>query len=264
MSVSSTLSLGKRRKATRDSNRNGMGNKRRRFLTLENLEGRSLLAMLVADVLQGTANTAVSGTVYEDVNSNGVRDGGENGVAGWTVYLDLDNSGTLNSDAAGTLEPSAVTNGDGDYSINRLVPNTYRVSEVVQSGWTATAPVSQDVIVTQGQSTQADFFNFSGGDIVGTVWNDLDQDSIRATDPVSADFTEPGLAGWTVFLDLDNDRMLGAGEPSTVTAADGSYSFVGLPPDDYEVTEVLPAGWDVPSRFDIRHLRRLVNNVDAR
>ncbi|QDU26633.1 Serine-aspartate repeat-containing protein D precursor [Anatilimnocola aggregata] len=233
-------------------------NKRRRFLSLENLEGRSLLAMLVADVLQGTANTAVSGTVYEDVNSNGVRDGGENGIAGWTVYLDLDNSGTLNNDAAGTQEPSAVTNVDGDYRINRLVPNTYRVGEVVQSGWTATAPVSQDVIVTQGQSTQADFFNFSGGDIVGTVWNDLDQDSIRATDPVSGAFTEPGLVGWTVFLDLDNDRALGAGEPATVTAADGSYSFVGLPPDDYEVTEVLPAGWDVPSRFDIRQTASVV------
>jgi hypothetical protein len=252
----SSLMAGKRRNRTSRSKTGNM--QRKRFLTLENLEGRSLLAMLVADVLQGTPNTAVNGTVYEDVNSNGVRDGGENGVAGWTVYLDLDNSGTLNSDSAGTLEPSAVTNGDGDYSINRLVPNTYRVSEVVQSGWTATAPVSQDVIVTQGQSTQADFFNFSGGDIVGTVWNDLDQDSIRATDPVSADFTEPGLAGWTVFLDLDNDRVLGAGEPSTVTAADGSYSFVGLPPDDYEVTEVLPAGWDVPSRFDIRQTASVV------
>lgn len=231
---------------------------RRRFLTLENLEGRSLLAMLVADVLQGTSNTDVSGTVYEDVNSNGVRDGGENGIGGWTVYLDLDNSGTLNNDAAGTQEPSAVTNGDGDYRINRLVPNTYRVGEVVQSGWTATAPVSQDVIVTQGQSTQADFFNFSGGDIEGTVWNDLNQDSIRATDPVSGEFTEPGLAGWTVFLDLDNDGLPGASEPSTVTSADGSYSFVGLPPNDYEVTEVLPAGWDVPSRFDIRQTASVV------
>lgn len=259
MSVSSALSLGNRRKTNHNSNRSGTGNsQRRRFLTLENLEGRSLLAMLVADVLQGTANTDVSGTVYEDVNSNGVRDGGENGIAGWTVYLDLDNSGTLSNDAAGTQEPLAVTNGDGDYRINRLVPNTYRVGQVVQSGWTATAPVTQDVIVTQGRSTQADFFNFSGGDIVGTVWNDLDQDSVRATDSVTGEFTEPSLAGWTIYLDLDNDRALGGGEPSTVTAADGSYSFLGLPPNDYEVTEVLPPGWDVPSRFDIRQTASVV------
>ncbi len=182
----------------------------------------------------------------------GPRDIEQNGVAGWTVYLDLDNSGTLNNDAAGTAEPSAVTNRDGFYSINRLVPNTYRVGGVMQSGWTATAPVLQDVIVTAGRSTRSDFFNFSGGDIVGTVWNDLNQDNIRATDPTSGTFTEPGLAGWTVFLDLNNDRLPGVDEPATIAAADGSYSFVGLPPGDYELTEVLPTGWDVPSRFDIR------------
>lgn len=112
--------------------------------------------------------------------------------------------------------------------------------------------------MTQGRSTQADFFSFSGGDIVGTVWNDLNQDSVRATDPDSGEFTEPGLAGWTIFLDLDDDRALGVGEPSTITAADGSYSFIGLPPNDYEVTEILPAGWDVPSRFDIRQTASVV------
>ena len=83
------------------------------------------------------------------------------------------NSGTLNTDAVGTLEPSAITNVDGDYVINHLVPGNYRVAEVVPTGWTPTSPVSQDVIVVQGQDTKADFFNFSGGDIVGTVWNDL-------------------------------------------------------------------------------------------
>lgn len=259
MNALSSLSQASSRKSRRVWKSNGTGNhQRRRFLSLENLEGRSLLAMLVADVVRGTSNTGVSGTVYEDVNSNGVRDGGENGVAGWTVYLDLDNSGTLNRDAAGTLEPSGVTNRDGFYSINRLVPNTYRVGEVMQAGWTATAPVSQDVIVAAGRSTKADFFNFSGGDIIGTVWNDLNQDSVRAIDPVSGAFTDPGLAGWTVFLDVNNDRLPGAGEPATVTAADGSYSFVGLPPGDYEVTEVLPTGWDVPSRFDIRQTAAVV------
>lgn len=264
MNALSPLSLPGSRKNRRNSNSRGAGkHQRRRFLSLENLEGRSLLAMLVADVVRGTSNTGVSGTVYEDVNSNGVRDGGENGVAGWTVYLDLDNSGTLNNDAAGTPEPSAVTNRDGSYSINRLVPNTYRVGEVMQTGWTATAPVSQDVIVTAGRSTKADFFNFSGGDIAGTVWNDLNQDSVRATDPVSGSFTDPGLAGWTVFLDLNNDRLPGADEPATITAADGSYSFVGLPPGDYEVTEVLPTGWDVPSRFDIRQTAAVVARQQA-
>ena len=110
-----------------------------RSATVEPLEPRTMLtAPLVADVLQGNAGTTVFGTVYEDLDSNGVKTPGENGVSGWTVYLDLDNSGTLNNDAAGEPEPSAVTNVDGDYVISHLIPGTYRVSEVVQSGWTPT------------------------------------------------------------------------------------------------------------------------------
>ncbi|MDB5389865.1 MAG: Cna domain protein, partial [Planctomycetaceae bacterium] len=207
---------------------------------------------MVSDVLKGTAGTAVVGTVYDDLDSNGVKSPGENGVSGFIVYLDLDNSGTLNTDAAGTPEPSAVTNVDGDYVINHLIPGNYRVSEVVPTGWTPTAPVSQDVLVLNDKETKADFFNFSGGDIAGTVWNDLNGDGVRAKDPGTGTFTDPGLANWTVFLDLNNDRSPNPGEPTTLTAANGGYSFANLPAGDYEVTEVLPAGWDVSLGFDTR------------
>lgn len=218
------------------------------------LEDRRMLAgALVSDVLSGTAGTAVSGTVYEDLNSNGVKDAGDNGIAGWTVYLDLDGSGTLNTDSAGTMEPSAITNVDGDYSISHLVAGNYRVSEEVQPGWSPTALVSQDVSVVNDRETKnVDFFNFAGGDIVGAVWNDLDGRGTRDTDPATGAFTDPGLAGWMVFLDLDNSTTLDAGEPSTLTDANGNYAFHNLPSGDYEVTEVLPSGWDVTRRGDVR------------
>jgi len=216
------------------------------------LESRLVLTAMVADVLAGTADTAVVGTVYEDLNSNAIRDNGENGLTGWTVYLDLDNSGTLNTDPVGTLEPSAITDQDGDFVINHLVPGNYRVAEVLPSGWVPTSPASQDVTVVQGQDTLANFFNFSGGDIVGTVWNDLNlpPDGIRDGSPGA--YTEPGLANWTVFLDLNDDRAWDPSEPSTLTGADGTYAFTNLPPGDYEVTEILPPGWEVSPTFDIR------------
>ncbi len=226
---------------------------RRRFLTMENLEGRSLLATLVADVMTGTANTSIGGTVYEDLNSNGIKDNGENGVKNWTVFLDLDQSGTLNADANGTMEPSVITNIDGAYSIKGMIPGNYRVGQVIQAGWTPTSPESQDVTAIKDKATKSvNFFNFSGGDIVGTVWNDLNADGVRAVDGSGA-YTDPGLSGWTMFLDLNNDGALDPTEPSTVTGADGSYSFSSLPPGDYEVTEIKPAGWDVsPGKFDIK------------
>ncbi len=209
------------------------------------------MAVLVSDALSGPKDTTISGTVYEDVNSNGMRDNGENGIAGWRVYLDLDNSGTLNNDAVGTEEPSAVTNIDGDYVIGNsltgfLKPFTYRVSEVLQAGWSSTGLVSRDVVVTAGnESKRTDFFNFAGGEIVGTVFNDLDGDKVRSVDPATGDL-EPGLAGWTVFLDLDGNKnpTPDPADRTTITDSNGFYSFTGLPPNEYEVFEVVPAGWE--------------------
>ena len=225
-------------------------------MATESLEVRTLLSPLVASVLAGTAATAVTGTVYEDLDSNGIKSDGENGVGGWVVYLDLDNSGTHNNDAAGTEEPSSTTNGDGDYSIDHLMPGNYRVAEVVQPGWSSTATVSRDVVVEADQETQkVDFFNFAGGDIVGTVWNDLDDDGVLGTDPV----TDPGLANWTVYLDLNDSMGPDPGEPTTLTDANGTYAFRNLPAGDYEVTEVLPDGWDVAKHGgDVRHTAAVV------
>jgi len=208
------------------------------------------MAVLVADALSGTADTMISGTVYEDVDSNGVKNGGENGIPGWTVYLDLDNSGTLNTDAAGTLEPSAVTNADGDYLIRFLKPSTYRVAEVLQDGWTPTGPVSQDVVVGVDKEVKVDFFNFAGGAIVGTVWNDLNDNGTRDVDASSGEFSEPGLANWTIYLDMDDSGTQEPSEPSTLTDENGNYSFTNLPPDQYKVTEVVPADWEVAKGFD--------------
>lgn len=83
-------------------------------------------------------------------------------------------------------------------------------------------------------------------EIHGSKWNDYDGDGVR-------DANEPGIAGVTVFLDLNRNGILDANEPSTVTASDdpatpnvdesGRYQFVGLTPGTYCVGEVVPQGW---------------------
>src|SRR5690606_19318153 len=91
------------------------GSLRRRALRstgFESLEQRALLGALVSDALSGAADTRIGGTVHNDLDGNGVRNAGEDGVQGWTDYLDLDHSGTCNTDAVGDTEPSAVTNVD--------------------------------------------------------------------------------------------------------------------------------------------------------
>jgi|GEM_PF-2736966 len=69
----------------------------------------------------------------------------------------------------------------------------------------------------------------------------------------SGQFTEPGMAGVTIYLDLNNNGVKDANEPSTVTAADnpatkgvdeaGSYTFTGLAAGKYVVREVVPSGY---------------------
>jgi len=173
--------------------------------------------------------SAIVGNVYDDADASGNKTGGDIELELWTVFLDLDNSGTLNNQTDGTPEPSAETGTNGEYAINAVLPGLYRVTEVVQAGWTPTAPASQYVTVITGEDSVADFFNFAGGNIVGTVRNEADG---------------TGLAGWTVFLDLSNDGNIDPDEPVTVTDALGQYSFSDLPAQDYEVTEILPDGWD--------------------
>jgi hypothetical protein len=51
------------------------------------------------------------------------------------------------------------------------------------------------------------------------------------------------LAGTTIYVDLDQDGVLDPGEPSAVTAPDGSYTIGGLDPGTYQVREVVPPGY---------------------
>jgi hypothetical protein len=96
---------------------------RHRRLQAERLEDRQLLA-------------TISGAVFNDLNANGLKDGGESGQSGWTVYLDADGNGQL-----GTGEITATTDGNGSYSFNGLAAGNYTVAEVQQPGWQQTTPV---------------------------------------------------------------------------------------------------------------------------
>ena len=190
---------------------NSARKRQRRRLALESLEFRSLLA------------TEIFGTVYEDVDQSGTKTDSDNGLQGWTVYLDLNKDGALSSG-----EPSAVTNVDGDYSITGIAAGSYRVAEVLQDGWKPISAVSKDVSVEADKKTRADFFVFGGGDITGILWSDLDNDGTRTTDPTTGEFIDPPLPGWTVFLDLNNNLSFDAAEPSVSTDDAGGYRFSDL------------------------------------
>lgn len=77
---------------------------------------------------------SISGAKFNDLNGNGSRNE-EPGLAQWTIYLDSNDNGVLDSG-----EPSTTTDTSGNYSFTDLASGTYNVREVQQGGWTQTMP----------------------------------------------------------------------------------------------------------------------------
>jgi hypothetical protein len=164
----------------------------------------------------------ISGTKYNDLNGNGAKDGGEPGLAGWTINV----SGGNYYGAT-----SAVTDVNGDYSIDSVFTGTHTVTEVALPGWTQTsaaiAPISGisgNLVTTTGKN----FGNFDLSDISGLVYRDYNGNGVK--DP--EDVVMPGV---TITLV----------EKALADVTDGSgYSFTGVLTTD-SVAITVPGGFVV-------------------
>ncbi len=170
-------------------------------------------------------NIAISGRKFEDENGDG--DGtGDSGLGGWTIFLDANNNGALDAG-----ETNTTTAADGSYGFTNLGPGTYRVREVNQAGWTQTTANPADISATSGANVaNVNFGNFQLVTISGQKFNDLDGNGQK-------DAGEPGLPDWTIQLDI------GGVDQYATTDANGNYSFSGVGPGDYQLSEVQQFGW---------------------
>ncbi|WP_287742004.1 Calx-beta domain-containing protein [Microcystis sp. M169S2] len=74
------------------------------------------------------------------------------------------------------------------------------------------------------------------GSIEGSKWEDLNANGIWEAG-------EKALAGWTIYIDSVANGTLDPWELSTVTDANGKYSFTNLGPGEYAIREVNQTGW---------------------
>ena len=127
----------------------------------------------------------ICGMKWEDLNGNGVKEPGEQLLAGWKIQATDVNTGQVYS---------AVTDAVGNYCF-KLPTGTYRVEEVLQAGWMQTGGQPFYTLnVAGGQTiTGIDFGNFKNGSIYGMKFNDHNGDGFK--DP-----GDEGLPGWTICL----------------------------------------------------------------
>jgi protocatechuate 3,4-dioxygenase beta subunit len=190
--------------------------------------------------------TSIHGYKFNDLNGNGI-DNSDPRLSTWTINL----TGTDNTGSA--VSKSTTTDANGEYSFTALTPGTYTISETQQTGWTKSLGGTQ-VTLTSGQEAVANageagnllpgqaevvtaglaFGNFEQTSIHGYKFNDLNGNGV--------DNSDPRLSNWTIDL-AGTDNTGNAVSKSTITDANGEYSFTGLTPGIYSVSETQQTNW---------------------
>jgi hypothetical protein len=193
--------------------------------------GTPIANKLVPDLAGGAS---VSGNVYVDVNGDGVHDAGDVGLTGAAVYLDLYNLGSI----AG-IDPVVYSGAAGAFSFSDLPGGTYRLTALPYTSYVPSTATYLTVTVGYGGSVTGQLFGqrYVTGTIGGHVFEDLNLSQALTK-------SDPTYAGWTVFLDDNNDGVYDAGDLQTTTNSAGAYSFAGLNLGvTYHVAQVVPAGY---------------------
>jgi uncharacterized repeat protein (TIGR01451 family) len=116
---------------------------------------------------------AVAGVKFNDANSNGVRDAGEAGVGGVTIFIDANQNGNFD-----VGERSTVTAADGSYTFFGVALNqTLWIDEVTPAGQTQTTGAHETVVISS---------NATGTVIVDPIGNFVPNPALNVTKAVTS------------------------------------------------------------------------------
>jgi hypothetical protein len=192
-----------------------------------------------------TNNGSISGTVYNELNDETGFGEGDQGLAGWTLYLDTNDNGQLDSG-----ELTTVSQAGGFYSFTGLAAGTYIVREAVANNWTLVDPSEGSYTVTLTcVGLDLPLFELSVSAVGGNTATGLNFGNTAnpggggsggtgggggGTTPTPPDTTTPGTTPGDVAGDQDQDTGTtpDAGNPNEAVKGDQDP---GLPPTGGEL-----------------------------
>ena len=202
--------------------------------------GENRTGMDIGMIQPGT----VTGSVFADLNDNGVRDEGENGLPGVTVKLMSDEGEAF----------SAEIGEDGKYLFDAVMPGRYWVEYDLPENavFARTAEGGNTVTGEDGTGKSAEFDFATGATVQGPVCGALTLGRIEGSayhdhngdGQPSAD--EEPMEGMTLTLVPSREELE---EISVITGEDGSFALEDLRPDTYTLTVTCPDR-NVMSRTD--------------
>jgi prepilin-type N-terminal cleavage/methylation domain-containing protein len=167
----------------------------------------------------GATLYGVDGYVYNDLNSNHVRDAGETGIPGAAVHL---GAYSVNTPASG-------------YFLFQAPAGTYTLWHTPAVGYTKLqSPDSVTVAVTGPATHSYGDGVLSGGTVKAFVYNDLNDNAIY-----DAGDTPRSAVKLTLNPGAQNVYSNGLGN-ATLWAPVGAYTVTATPPDSYAVTTTNP------------------------
>ena len=186
--------------------------------------------------------SSLTGNVYEDVNDDGVEQSNESGIADVSVTL------TGTDDKGNPVNLSATTNSSGSYGFANLRPGNYTITESAPAGYldgkvpsgslggvTGTHQLSEIAIGVGEDANAYNFAELRPSNLSGVVYNDANDSGVISVG-------DSRLTGVMVTLTGTNDLGQTV-STSTVTDANGSYSFGNLRPGTYALTASIPVGY---------------------